>query len=73
MMENICRSKELERQTVDFIQDKKTDLDNILKQSQSIFNNIQTFSDKLNNKDQQITDKQNNALKKEEEYLQGVY
>ncbi|XP_044019683.1 trichohyalin-like [Aphidius gifuensis] len=72
MMENICRSKELERQTVDFIQDKKNDLDNVLKQSQLIFNNIQTFSDKLNNKDQQITDKQNDALKKEEEYLQEM-
>ncbi|KAF7989566.1 hypothetical protein HCN44_008240 [Aphidius gifuensis] len=72
MMENICRSKELERQTVDFIENKKNDLDNVLKQSQLIFDNIQTFSDKLNNKDQQITDKQNNALKKEEEYLQEM-
>lgn len=43
----------------------------MLKQSQIIFDSVQSISEKFNDKENLVTQKRENSLKKQEEHIQG--
>ncbi|KAK0169857.1 hypothetical protein PV328_010492 [Microctonus aethiopoides] len=71
-IENIVHAKELERNTIDFIRLHKTDLDNMIKQSQHIFSSVEKMSEQINTKNSDIISKRENYLKNQEETLKAL-